>query len=122
MINALIGTPYEIDFTGRIVCLEDVEEAPYRMDRMLTQLIGGSTFCKAAGIMFGVCSGCNVSTNPNSFSLREVILDRIRPLGIPAVYGMSFGHIRSNFSFPIGLEAELDTDNMVLQISGSAVY
>ena len=121
LINALIGTPYEIDFTDKIVCIEDVEEAPYRIDRLLTQLISGRTFSKAAAIVFGVCAGCNETTNPNSFSLKEVILDRIKPLNIPAVYGMSFGHIKHNFSFPIGHYAELSTEKMELKIDGAAV-
>ncbi len=38
LINGLTGTPHEIDFTGKLVCIEDVEEAPYRIDRMLTQI------------------------------------------------------------------------------------
>ncbi len=116
LINALIGTPHEIDFTDTIVCIEDVEEAPYRIDRMLTQLIAGTTFSKAAGIVFGVCAGCNSSTNPNSFTLKEVILDRISPLKIPAIYGMSFGHIDQNFTFPIGIKAHLDANQMSLQL------
>lgn len=116
LINALIGTPHEIDFTDALICIEDVEEAPYRIDRMLTQLIEGKTFTKAAGILFGVCAGCNASTNTNSFSLKEVIMDRISPLNIPAVYGMSFGHVKNNFTFPIGITAKLETQNMTLQL------
>ncbi|SHJ28031.1 S66 peptidase family protein [Pseudozobellia thermophila] len=121
LINALIGTPHEIDFTDAIVCIEDVEEAPYRIDRMLTQLIEGKTFTKAAGIVFGVCAGCNESSNPLSFSLKEVVLDRIRPLGIPAVHGMSFGHIENNFTFPIGIEAKLDARTISLELLEKAV-
>lgn len=121
LVNALIGTPQEIDFTDALVCLEDVEEAPYRIDRMLTQLIEGRTFTKAAGIVFGVCAGCNAATNPDSFSLKEVVMNRIRPLNIPAVYGMSFGHVESNFTFPIGINAKLDTGKMTLQLLEKAV-
>lgn len=121
LINALIGTPHEIDFTNTLVCIEDVEEAPYRMDRMLTQLIEGKTFKNAAGILFGVCAGCNESTNSNSFSLKEVILDRIQPLGIPAVYGMSFGHIAQNFTFPIGVCGEFDAEAMSLKLTEKPV-
>ncbi|MGS0524581.1 S66 peptidase family protein [Zobellia nedashkovskayae] len=121
LINALIGTPHEIDFTDAIVCIEDVEEAPYRIDRMLTQLIEGKTFKKAAGILFGVCAGCNESTNPISFTLKEVIIDRIRPLGIPAAYGMSFGHVENNFTFPIGISAKMDARKMSLQLLEKAV-
>lgn len=116
LINALIGTPHEIDFTDAIVCIEDVEEAPYRIDRMLTQLIEGPTFKKAKGIVFGVCAGCNSSSNPNSFSLKEVLMDRIAPLNIPAAHGMSFGHVPSNFTFPIGINAEWDADKMTLKL------
>ncbi|MGB6151435.1 MAG: LD-carboxypeptidase [Pricia sp.] len=121
LINALIGTPHEIDFTNNIVCIEDVEEAPYRIDRMLTQLIEGKTFTKAAGIIFGVCAGCDSSTERDSFTLKEVILDRITPLNIPAVYGMSFGHVENNFTFPIGIQATLDTQKMTLQLLEQAV-
>lgn len=116
LINALIGTPHEIDFTDTLVCIEDVEEAPYRMDRMLTQLIAGKTFSKAAGILIGVSAGCNTSTNPDSFSLKEVLTDRLAPLNIPAVYGMSFGHIAQNFTFPIGVKAKMNTENMTLEL------
>ncbi|WP_299532933.1 LD-carboxypeptidase [Ulvibacterium sp.] len=116
LINALIGTPHEIDFTDSLVCIEDVEEAPYRIDRMLTQLLAGQSFSKAAGILFGVSAGCNSSTNPDSFSLKEVIMDRIGPLKIPSVYGMSFGHVAQNFTFPIGVKARLNTEDMTLQL------
>tara|TARA_R110002050_G_scaffold69507_12_gene150479 strand:- start:12987 stop:14045 length:1059 start_codon:yes stop_codon:yes gene_type:complete len=121
LVNALIGTPHEIDFTDAIVFLEDIEEAPYRVDRMLTQLMQGKTFNKAAGIALGVFKGCDSVPNPKSFTLREVILDRIKPLGIPAVYGMTFGHIENNFTLPIGINAKLDTGKMTLQLLEKAV-
>ncbi|UWX55933.1 LD-carboxypeptidase [Maribacter litopenaei] len=116
LINALIGTPHEIDFTDKIFCIEDVEEAPYRIDRMLTQLIDGKTFKKASGILFGVCKGCNSSTNPNSFTLKQVVMDRIKPLGIPAAYGFSFGHVDQNFTLPIGAKAHFDADKLLLKL------
>lgn len=112
LINSLLGTPYEIDFTNKIICIEDVGEAPYRIDRMLTQLIHGNTFKKASGVIFGVCSGCDRPDNPDSFTLKQVLMDRIKPLGIPAFYGMSFGHVDQNFTFPIGIKARMDTKTM----------
>ncbi|PCJ94044.1 MAG: LD-carboxypeptidase [Flavobacteriaceae bacterium] len=121
LINALIGTAHEIDFTNTIVCIEDVEESPYRIDRMLTQLIEGKTFHKASGIVFGVCKGCDKPKRLNSFTLKEVIMDRVQPLQIPAVYGMSFGHIQNNFTFPIGIDAKLSTTQMTLQLQAKAV-
>tara|TARA_R110000868_G_scaffold14075_17_gene65846 strand:+ start:22081 stop:23067 length:987 start_codon:yes stop_codon:yes gene_type:complete len=121
LINALIGTPHEIDFTNTVVCIEDVEESPYRIDRMLTQLIEGPTFKKAAGIMIGVCKGCDKPPTPESFTLKDVILDRIQPLGIPSAYGMSFGHVDNNFTIPIGIEAIFDADNLTLKLLEKAV-
>lgn len=121
LINALIGTPQEIDFTDKIVFIEDVEESPYRIDRMLTQLIEGATFKKASGIMIGVCKGCDKPPKPESFTLKEVILDRLKPLKIPTAYGMSFGHVANNFTIPIGIEATFDADNMTLELLEKAV-
>lgn len=121
LINALIGTAHEIDFTDKIVFIEDVEESPYRMDRMLTQLIEGSTFKKAAAVMIGVCKGCDKPPKPDSFTLKEVILNRIKILDIPAAYGMSFGHVDHNFTIPIGIEATFDADEMTLELLEKAV-
>lgn len=121
LINALIGTAHEIDFTDSVVCIEDVEEAPYRIDRMLTQLIEGKTFKNAAAIAIGVCAGCNSSSNDLSFSLKEVLVDRLKPLGIPVAYGLSFGHVENNFTFPIGIEAEMDADRLSLTLLEKSV-
>lgn len=121
LVNALIGTPYEIDFTNKIVLLEDVGEAPYRIDRMLTQLIDGPTFKKASGIVFGVFADCDKPKTNGSFTLREVLLDRIKPLNIPAAYGFSFGHVPQNFTFPIGVLAKFNSKKMHLELTETSV-
>ena len=121
LVTAMIGTPYEIDFTDRIVFLEDVEEAPYRIDRMLTQLTQVDTFLKAKGIVFGVCKGCDRKRTTDNFTLKEVITDRLAPLGIPAVYGMSFGHIPQNATLPIGILARLNAYKKQLRLVEAAV-
>lgn len=121
LVNALIGTPHEIDFTDKLVFLEDVEEAPYRIDRMLTQLIEGPTFSKAKGIVFGVCKGCDREKKTDNFTLKEVIMDRIAPLGLPAAYGMSFGHVPNNFTVPVGIQAAFNATEMTMELLESAV-
>lgn len=124
LICSMVGTPYQIDLKNKIVMIEDTGEEPYRIDRMLTQLIASGELTKASGIAFGICRGCDKSdksTAPNSFTLRQVIEDRIKPLKIPAVYGLSFGHNIHNFTFPIGLNARLDTDHMTIQLLEKAV-
>ncbi|HVO73292.1 MAG TPA: LD-carboxypeptidase [Ignavibacteriaceae bacterium] len=110
---SLLGTPFDIDYDNKIVFFEDVGEEPYRIDRMLTQLIQAGKLQKAAGIALGVFDKCipkpDESGIDNSFSLKEVLMDRLMDLNIPAVYGMSFGHIVNKFTLPFGIEAELDT-------------
>jgi muramoyltetrapeptide carboxypeptidase len=121
LITALIGTPYEIDFTDCIVCIEDVEEKPYRIDRMLTQLLGSKTFKTAAGIAFGVCAGCDTEKNQNNFTLREVIENRISPLKIPAAYGLSFGHVPDNCTLPIGAESVFNANQLEITVTEPVV-
>jgi len=124
LICSMLGTPNQIDFADKIVMIEDIGEEPYRMDRMLTQLIESGQLVKASGIAFGICKGCDKSDKsiaPNSFTLRQVIEDRIKPLKIPAVYGLSFGHNKNNFTFPIGINAKLDADNKTIKLMEQAV-
>ncbi len=113
LVVSVIGTQYDIDTNGKIIFLEEVGEEPYRVDRMLTQMIEAGKFEKAAGIALGVFSGCKTKPDKsgvsNSFSVLEVLFNRLFPLNIPVVYGMSYGHITNKFTIPFGIEAELDS-------------
>jgi muramoyltetrapeptide carboxypeptidase len=111
LVTATLGTPYEIDTTGALLFLEEVSEEPYRIDRMLTQLwlAGKLQSCKAIAI--GQFKNTEARRDPTfdvSYSLREVLETRFKPLGIPTVYGLPIGHIRSKLTVPIGVLAELD--------------
>ncbi|MGH9420722.1 MAG: S66 peptidase family protein [Thermoanaerobaculia bacterium] len=119
MIASLMGSPYQPDTTGAIVFLEDVHEEPYRIDRMLTTLALGGMFDHAAGIVFGRCSDCGVK-GP-SLSLEEILRDRFGALPIPAISGLSFGHIEQKLVMPIGVRATLDADAGTLTIDEAAV-
>ena len=125
LVVSVIGTPYDVDTGGKIVFLEEVGEEPYRVDRMITQMIEAGKFDKAAGIMLGVFSNCVSKSKEsginNSFSVLEVMFDRLFKLGIPVVYGMSFGHITNKFTLPFGLKARLDTLDQTLTLLEPAV-
>jgi Uncharacterized proteins, homologs of microcin C7 resistance protein MccF len=125
LISSMVGTPYEVDLAGKIVCIEETGEEPYRIDRMLTQLIDSGGLNKAAGIAFGICNGCERPESggnaPNSFTLRQVVEERLAPLGIPSAYGLSFGHNIHNFTIPIGLAARFDADAMCIELLDTAV-
>ena len=125
IIVSLIGTDYDIDTKGKIIFLEEYIEEPYRIDRMLTQMVQAGKFDEAAGVALGVFRKCeSKKENPafsNSFTLMEVLKDRLSDLRIPVVYGMSFGHVKDKFTIPFGVKAELDADNYKLKLLEAAV-
>ena len=110
VLTALAGSPYMPDFKGRILFLEDVEEAPYRVDRMLATLKLMGALDQIAGFIFGECTDCNPGDGYGSLALPEILDDYIRPLGIPAYRGAMIGHIRQQFIVPVGGHAEMDAD------------
>jgi muramoyltetrapeptide carboxypeptidase len=119
MMHSLMGTPYEVDTTGAILFLEDVDEELYRIDRMLTTLALGGKFSRIAGFVWGRCSRCAVK-GP-SFSLEEILRDRFGSLPVPAISGLSFGHIDQKLVMPVGAQASLDADAVTLRIDEAAV-
>jgi muramoyltetrapeptide carboxypeptidase len=90
-------------FAGCIVLLEDVGERLYRLDRMLTQLLRAGALEGAAGIALGSWTRCG-----DSGRLRELMLDRLEPIGVPVVADLGFGHCPAQRTIPLGVMAELD--------------
>lgn len=119
LVSRLLGTPYEPDFRGSILFLEDVHESPYRIDRMLTHLWLAGKLDQVAGIALGKFT--DSETEGNTFSLEEVMEQRLAPLGKPAIRGLMIGHIKDQTVVPIGVEAELDADAGTLTLLEPAV-
>jgi len=119
MLAALMGTPFEVDTTGGILLVEDIHEAYYRIDRMLTQLAQGGKLASLAGVVFGYCTDC--PTDAPSFSLEEILRQHFEPLGVPVLAGLAFGHLKKKLTLPIGLPATLDADAGTLTIGEAAV-
>ena len=115
VVAASLGTKYEIDTNGKILFFEDIDEQPHRIDRYLTQLIMAEKLQQASGIIFGPFTKCEYLTKDNYFKfgvkLLELIKERIAPLGIPAIYGLQFGHVTSKLTIPFGGNAALDATN-----------
>ncbi|MBM3808470.1 MAG: LD-carboxypeptidase [Acidimicrobiia bacterium] len=110
VLTALAGSPYLPDFSGKILFLEDVEEAPYRVDRMLTTLKLMGALDRIAGFIFGECTDCDPGAGYGSLSLDQIFDDHIKPLRVPAYRGAMIGHIREQFILPVGGRVELDAD------------
>ncbi|MEA5595537.1 LD-carboxypeptidase [Rivularia sp. UHCC 0363] len=113
----LLGTPMQPDLDGVILAIEDVTEAPYRIDRMLTQWRMSGALAKVAGVAVGSFTNCEAPPNIPSFSVEEVLRDRLGDLGIPVVSGLPFGHQAPNAALPVGVIATLDADQGVLMSS-----
>ena len=110
VLVALAGTPYMPDLEGRILFLEDVGEAPYRIDRMFSTLRLSGALDRLAGFIFGECTDCEPGGGYGSLTLEQILDDYIRPLGIPAYRGAMIGHVREQFIVPVGGRVELDAD------------
>jgi len=122
VLAALMGTGWLPDFSGAILFIEDIGEAPYRIDRMLTQLALGGVLGRLAGVVFGHCTDCGASgPSYGGFTLLEVLQQHFGSLGIPAFQGAQFGHVANQFSLPLGVRAEMDTDAGTIRLLEAAV-
>lgn len=108
VLTALIGTPYAPLIRDSLLCLEEVSEVPYRIDRMLTHLHQSLGLDTVAGAALGVFSRCEPRDNEPSLSLREVLDQHFAALPVPAAYGFSFGHIAENLTLPFGIRARMN--------------
>lgn len=109
IISASLGTPYEIDTKDKILLLEDVNEEPYSIDKMLNQLRLAGKFKAAAGIVLGDWGKTEPEEPDKSLSLEEVFEDMFKNIGKPVLKGFKIGHCKPNLTVPIGAEAMLDT-------------
>jgi muramoyltetrapeptide carboxypeptidase len=110
VLVALAGSRYLPDFSGKILFLEDVSEAPYRVDRMFSTLRLMGALDRIAGLVFGECTDCNPGDGYGSLTLSQILEDYIAPLKIPAYRGAMIGHIRQQFILPVGGRVEMDAD------------
>lgn len=106
-----IGTPFEVQTTGRLLYVEEVNEVPYRVDRMVGQLALAGKFRGILGMLIGRFSGCRPSEREKS---RELLLEAVAGRDIPVAAGFPAGHGPGNGTFPLGVQASLETDTRSL--------
>jgi len=113
----LTGTRYAPDLRGAILFLEDVDETYYRIDRFLTQLWLAGSLEGIAGIAFGKFTRCQPSASfVQNRVLEDILAERCRALGVPAVSGLMIGHVEDQTTLPMGCLAELDADARTLTL------
>lgn len=121
VLAGIIGSNYLPDWKNKIIFLEEVEEEPYAIDRMLTQLKLAGVLDKISGFVFGKCVKCLAEEPQKAFTLKEVLEQHLKPLGIPAFYGAMIGHIENKYTVPLGVMAEVDADKCILKLMERAI-
>jgi muramoyltetrapeptide carboxypeptidase len=125
LLCATLGTPWQPSFKNKILFFEDLDEVPYRFDRMLTQLLNAGLLQQVAGIAIGINKNCQDPKRKSSKeyrqSLEDVLKERLLPLKVPLVSGLPFGHIPHNATLPVGGQATLDAIKGDLILTAPAV-
>ncbi len=115
LIASTIGTPFEIDTKEKLLLIEDINEEPRSIDRMLNQLHMAGKLNDAAGFIIGDFHNC-VPERELSLTLEEVIEHYMQLANKPALKGFNFGHCSPHISIPLGVKAVLDTESKQLTI------
>ena len=105
LISHLVGTPFAPDLDGAVLLVEDHGEAPYRIDRMLTQLRLAGCVDRLAGLALGNFNNCGPIEQ-----VHRIVIDRLGDLEIPILAGFDVGHEGINLTLPLGVPVRLDTD------------
>jgi muramoyltetrapeptide carboxypeptidase len=118
LITALIGTPWSVDFDGAILVIEDIDEAVYRVDRMMRQLLLSGALQMCAGIVAGDFRPPAGETTMDNRTVDDVIAEAADAAGIPCFSGAPFGHIEDQWTIPLGAHAVMNTDDCSLHVTG----
>ncbi len=121
VLTTIIGSGYLPDFKDCVLFLEDVEEQPYSVDRMFTQLRLAGILKSARGVVWGTCDKCTPGSGYGSLTILDILNDHLKPLGVPVFSGAMIGHVDRQFTLPLGVQVELDADAGTITMLESAV-
>ena len=121
LMSALLGTPYLPKFDNAILFLEDVGEAIYRVDRMLTQLTLSGHLQTVSGIVYGHFTGVKPNPGLGNFALMDILKQHCEPLGVPCYFGAMIGHVEQQSTVPVGGRVRMDASAGVLELTEAAV-
>ncbi|MEV4336501.1 LD-carboxypeptidase [Streptomyces sp. NPDC049590] len=117
LLAAELGTPHaRPSARGGLLCLEDVGESAYRLDRYLTQLLRAGWLDGVRGVLLGSWEDC-----ADREELRALFADRLGPLGVPVAGDVGFGHCAGALTVPLGVAATLDTEAGTLTLDEPAL-
>jgi muramoyltetrapeptide carboxypeptidase len=105
LLAASLGTQDFPDLTGAVLLLEEVDEPPYKVDRMLTQLRRAGALDHLAGIALGQFTRC---ADDWPVTVADVLTERLGDLGVPVLGGLPVGHGYGQLTVPLGVPATVD--------------
>lgn len=111
LVCSLLGTPYFPNIDGGILFLEDVGEAPYRVERMLTQLWHAGVLNRQMAVVLGRFTAYKTGTSDNGFDMDSVVRWLRETVKVPVVTGLPYGHVDVKVSLPVGKEVGLATED-----------
>ena len=110
MVASLVGTPYMPRIRGGILFLEDVNEHPFRVERMLTQLLHAGVLAKQKAIVLGRFTEYRLGKNDNGYDLDSVVAWLRQNVKVPVVTGLPYGHVKVKATLPIGRRVGIATE------------
>lgn len=121
LLSTLVGTPFLPSFDGALLVLEDVGEALYRLDRMLSQLRLAGLLDRVAGAVVGHFTEMDRHTPDGALGLDEILHQYFGSRGIPIAHGVPVGHIDEQWTLPLGVRARFDAGAGTLTLLDAAV-
>jgi muramoyltetrapeptide carboxypeptidase len=121
MISALVGSRYLPGDERHLLLMEEIDEKPYRIDRILLQMKRTKFLSKARGVLLGKFIGCEPSPGKPSLSLEQIFQDVFRPYGIPVMGHIHYGHVKYPLTIPIGINARMNTKEGTITFLENAV-
>lgn len=116
ILNHLIGTPYLPQPKDGILFIEDINEHPYRVERMLLQLLHAGVLAKQKAILLGDFSGYRLSEYDRGYDFDEMLAYIRSQLSVPVLTGLPFGHIRDKVTLAVGCQAELMAEGQAVRL------
>ncbi|SHG74509.1 muramoyltetrapeptide carboxypeptidase [Massilia sp. CF038] len=120
MIMSLLGTPYFPRIDDGILFVEDVNEHPYRVERMLLQLLQAGVLARQKALILGDFSAYKLAPNDNGYDFDAMLAYLRSTLPIPVLTGLQYGHCRKLVTIPFGAKAQLrsDASHFTIDLSG----
>lgn len=122
LLVSILGTPYQPDFRGCVLFIEEIEEEPYRVDRMMVHLGNARIGQKSSGVILGQFTDC-IPKDPSkpTLTIAEIVAENAVVWGRPFLTNLPFGHIPKMVTIPVGLRARMDAGSKIVEFLESAV-